>query len=250
MQRRHEPMLGFERNHVQPRPVDLHYRRRKPGLHRQSQQRALGGIASQHPVLFLSCRLASLHSAAASTSAAAAGEWAANAAASTAEPCSSRLPVGAYPAPRRPATGRHRSPPARSSRCASGCRSCRADHRHRTQRLHRRQPTDHRVACGHTLHTDRGVMVAIAGSPSGIAATDRPTAAMNISPAPMPRTSVPNRNSNPPVARMKRSGCGRSPASFAAAAWCPAPPLRACGRYGRSRWRRRWQPPRPAPGPG
>ncbi len=53
MQRRHEPMLGFERNHVQPRPVDLHYRRRKPGLHRQSQQRALGGIASQHPVLFL-----------------------------------------------------------------------------------------------------------------------------------------------------------------------------------------------------
>gem|GEM_PF-2515883 len=65
---------------------------------RVSSAPSVGSPASTQCCSF-SCRLASLHSAAASTSAAAAGEWAANAAASTADPCSSRLPVGAYPAP-------------------------------------------------------------------------------------------------------------------------------------------------------
>ena len=49
------------------------------------------------------------------------------------------------------------SPPrARSSRCASACRSCRvADHRRRAQRLDGREPADDRVALRHALHAER-----------------------------------------------------------------------------------------------
>ena len=48
------------------------------------------------------------------------------------------------------------------------------------------------------------VIVMIAGSPSGIAATARPTAAMNTSPAGMPRTPVPNANSAAAAARITK----------------------------------------------
>ena len=56
------------------------------------------------------------------------------------------------------------------------------------------------------------VMVMIAGSPSGIAATAIPTAARNMSPALNPRTSVPTAKANADTVRMTQVSTRLNPA--------------------------------------